>query len=84
MRPYKERKEGWPGTVARYSKIRCQSCLEKEARGLPPWEISARRLDVPDLTPAERVAALRVVLRSGGDIVVLEALGLKDVYAQVK
>ena len=83
-RPPKARKEDYPGTVARYNSRQCVSCWEKQNRGLPYWEIDARNLDVPELTWAEQVAALRVVLRSGGDMLVLEALGLKDVHAQVK
>jgi hypothetical protein len=62
----------------------CISCYERQRRGLPHWEIDARNLDVPVLTLAEKMAATRLILRSGGDMLILEALGLKDVYAQVR
>lgn len=83
-RPSGTRKERYPNTVARYNSSICVSCHERESRGLPYWEINARNLDVPELTSAEQEAATRVIIRSGGDMLVLEALGLKDVYAQVR
>ena len=83
MRPYKERKEGWPNTVARVTPSKCQSCWEKERRGLPKHERDARLLKVPELTDAEKRAAARLVARYGGDKVVLAALGLSEVFAEV-
>lgn len=84
MRPHKARKSGWPGTVARVRNDTCQSCHEKERRGLPEYEIEARSLDVPDLSIREKMSATRLIMRSGGDILILEALGLTDVYVEMR
>lgn len=83
-RPSGTRKEQYPNTVARGTARLCTSCYERARKGLPYWEIDARNLEVPVLTLAEQVAAVRVILRSGGDMIVLKALGLTDVYAQVR
>jgi hypothetical protein len=83
-RPYKTGKKEFPNTVARGTSRLCVTCYEKERRGLPWWEMQARSIDVPPLSLEERIAAAKVVVRFGGGTIVLEALGLKDVYAEVR
>lgn len=83
-RPNKTRKEDYPNTVARYNSRLCVSCWERENRGLPWWEMEARGLEVFPVSEEEKIAAARAVIRFGGDMLVLEALGLKDVYAEVR
>lgn len=83
-RPPKTLAVDYPNTVARGSSRLCVSCWEKERRGLPYWEIDARNLEVPEISPEERISAARAVLHFGGDILILEALGLEDVYTLVR
>lgn len=84
MRPFKARKVDWPDTVARVNKTTCVSCHEKAQRGLPPWEIEARRLKVPQLSETEKSAAARVVVAAGGDTMILNLLGLSNTHAEVR
>lgn len=84
MRPDKTRKVDWPNTVAPVNKTTCISCHEKARRGLPAWELEARKLEVLPLTREQRAAATRVVIaRAAGDTMILEALGLSDTHCEV-
>jgi hypothetical protein len=78
-RPPGARKEDYPNTVARGTSKICQSCWETERKGLPEWERQARALEVPELSAWEKLSAARLIIRSGGDTLILEALGLQGI-----
>lgn len=88
-RPQGTLKKDWPDTVARGKSGLCQSDYERMQRGnerrAPAWlEDAALALEVHPLPPEVQLAAARNVVRAGGDTMILEALGLLEVYAEVR